>query len=152
MATTGFPTSFGEDACCRLYLTTFNGPVYRIQDGAPSTCVLTKDTRPPRIAAHVTGLRTALANRRVRVVLRPNEDCRVTIATRLRHVRRLVARHRTLPAHRRTAVDLALTAATIKRLRARLERHASVRVLVTVRATDGEGNTRTIRRGGRIRR
>jgi hypothetical protein len=152
MTSTGFPTSFGEDACGRLYLTTFNGPVYRIQDGAPSTCVLTKDTTPPRIKARVTGLGTALAKRRVRVVLRPNEDCRVTIATRLQQVRRLRARRRTLPAHRRTAIDLQLSAATIEWLRNRLDDRPSVRVLVTVRATDDQGNTRTLRRGGRIRR
>ena len=31
-------SSFGEDACGRLYAASVNGAVYRIQDGAPTPC------------------------------------------------------------------------------------------------------------------
>ena len=32
------PTSFGEDACGRVYVTTLGGPVYRLVEGAASDC------------------------------------------------------------------------------------------------------------------
>ena len=36
LAITGL-SSFGQDACGRIYAASLNGPVYRVQDGAPST-------------------------------------------------------------------------------------------------------------------
>src|SRR6185503_9139942 len=34
-------TSFGEDSCGHIYAASLDGPVYRLQDGAESTCAAT---------------------------------------------------------------------------------------------------------------
>ena len=41
-------TSFGEDACGRIYVASHGGPVYRIQDGAPTPCNVPAPRPPPR--------------------------------------------------------------------------------------------------------
>jgi glucose/arabinose dehydrogenase len=42
-------TSFGEDVCGRIYVASRNGPVHRIQDGAPTACAVDPPggTAPP---------------------------------------------------------------------------------------------------------
>jgi Glucose / Sorbosone dehydrogenase len=151
-------SSFGEDACGRIYAASLSGPVYRVQDGAPTPCNYPAPTAPvvaqgadttaPHLSVAIRGLR----HRRLRLALRCDEACRATIATRLRKVRRLKARHRTLAAGRRTVVRLTLGKKTLRRVRRRLHRVGYVRVRVSVRATDAAGNTRRVTRRGRIAR
>jgi glucose/arabinose dehydrogenase len=35
-----YPSSFGEDACGRVYVVSFIGPIYRLGDGSPVPCVV----------------------------------------------------------------------------------------------------------------
>jgi len=37
----GMVSSFGEDACGRVYVVSLSGPVYRLTDGSPAPCVVT---------------------------------------------------------------------------------------------------------------
>jgi hypothetical protein len=153
-------TSFGEDACGRIYAASLNGPVYRIQDGAATPCSFTGagggggggDTIAPAVKVSLAGVKTALKKRRLLVRVRCSEACRVAVGTRLMKVKRLSTRHRTLTAGHRKTVKLKLSKKVAKKLRKRVNRHRFVRIGVTVRATDLAGNTRTVHRHGRIKK
>jgi hypothetical protein len=148
-------TSFGEDACGRIYAASLTGPVYRIQDGAVSPCSFNggaADTTPPRLSVALSGVRKLPKTRRLRIAVRCSEACQVAVGTRLRKVQRLKTRHRTLAANQRKVVRLKLSKATAKRLRKRVRRRGFVRISVTVRATDEAGNVAKATRRGRVKR
>jgi hypothetical protein len=155
---TGLPismlTSFGEDACGRIYAASLDGPVYRVQDGAPTPCTFQApgtggiDTVAPSAKVWFAGMKTALRKRRLLVRMRANEACRAAIGTRLKKVRRLATRHRSLAAGQRKTIKLKLTRALVRKIK----RRRFVRIQVTVRATDAAGNTRTITKRTRLRR
>jgi Glucose / Sorbosone dehydrogenase len=148
-------SSFGEDSCGHVYAASLEGHVYRIQDGAVSPCTVNghpADTTPPKLSVALSGVKKALRKHELRVAMRCSEGCSVTVGTRLKNVRKLKARHRDLAANQRAVITLKLSKATLKKLRKRLEHQSSVRVSVAVRATDAAGNTKTVHRGGRIRR
>ena len=142
-------SSFGEDRCGRLYAASVLGPVYRIQEGAPTPCPVTApDTAAPNVRVRFRGVR----GRRLRVQLRCDEACRVTVDSRLRRVQRLRARHRSLAANRRANVHVQMSRKVARRMRRALNRRGHVRVVVRVRAVDAAGNARVVTRRGRIRR
>jgi hypothetical protein len=145
-------TSFGEDACGHIYAASLNGPVYRIQDGALSPCA--SGSGPAAADTTAPGLSVKLRARRhgLRIAVTCTEACGTTIRARLRHVKRLKPRHRSLLAGQRKVVAVKLSKATETRLRKRLRRRGFVRVAVAVRATDAAGNTRAVTRRGRITR
>jgi hypothetical protein len=150
-------SSFGEDACGHIYAASLgDDAVYRLQDGALSPCSLpgnpNADTTPPGVSVALQGLRKAVKKRRFQVALRCTEACRITLGTRLRNVRRLKARHRSLAANQRAVIRLKLSKATARKLRKRFAHHRFVRVSVTVRAIDAAGNVAVKRKGGRIKR
>jgi hypothetical protein len=146
-------SSFGEDSCGRLYAASRGaGAVYRIQDGAPSTCVAPApaDTAAPGLGVRI--LRPKLKRRQLRYAVTCDEACRVSVSTRLRRVQRFRPRERSLAANTRRVVQVKLNRRIARKLRRTLRRRGFVRVVVTVRATDAAGNQRTITRRGRIRR
>jgi hypothetical protein len=145
-------SSFGEDSCGHLYAASLNGPVYRIQDGAPSACATATDRTPPKLNVKLSGVRKALKRHRLRVAIRCDERCAVTIGSRFKKVQRLKARHRNLAAGQRSVVTIHLKKATVRKLRKRLRHHRFVRLAVAVRATDAAGNSGTVTRRGRIKR
>jgi glucose/arabinose dehydrogenase len=145
-------SSFGEDACGRIYAASLNGPVYRVQDGMPSTCSLTApgasaDRSAPGVKVWFAGMKRALKKRRLLVRVRATERCRIVLGTRLKGVRRLATRHRTLRADTRKTVKLKLS----KRLTRKLKRRKVVRIQVTARATDAAGNTRKVVKRARLK-
>src|SRR4051812_24320067 len=103
-------TSFGQDACGRIYAASLNGPVYRIQDGAATTCTFGApggggaDTTAPTVKVSLAGTKTALKKRRLLVRVRCSEACRIAVGTRLMKVKRLGTRHRSLTAGTRVTV------------------------------------------------
>ncbi|HEX5622638.1 MAG TPA: PQQ-dependent sugar dehydrogenase [Solirubrobacteraceae bacterium] len=153
LAITGL-TSFGEDTCGHVYAASYNGPVYRIQDGAVSPCASSSggDTSPPGLAVGLAGVRKLLKKRVLRIGVRCSEACSVAVGTRLRKVRRLATRHRTLAANQRKVVRLKLSKKLTRKLRTRVRRRGFVRIAVTVRATDGAGNVAAKTKRGRIKR
>ena len=127
----GSLSSFGEDRCGRLYAASLLGPVYRIQEGAPTPCPVTvPDTAAPNVRVRFRGLK----GRRLRVQLRCDEACRVTVNSRLRRVQRLKARHRSL------AAGLPRRAAT-SRSRARLSRRKRAPRPFALPKTSGAGQS-----------
>ena len=148
-------TSFGEDACGHIYAASLNGPVYRLQDGAVSSCSFNgtpADTTPPGVAVRLTGVRRLLKTRRLGVRVRCSEACQATIRPRLRHVKRLATRRRSLASNTTKTVLLKLSKATVKRLRARVRRRGFVRISVNVRAVDAAGNVTAVTKRGRVKR
>jgi glucose/arabinose dehydrogenase len=149
-------TSFGEDACGRIYAASHDGPVYRIQDGAPTPCTFPApvsplpDTAAPSLAVRI--LRPPVKRRRLRIALRCSEACRVRVNSRLRKVRRLKTRHRTLAADTRTVMRMKLRRKVARRMRRALARRGYVRVVIRVRAVDAAGNSRVVIKRGRAKR
>jgi glucose/arabinose dehydrogenase len=146
-------TSFGEDSCGRIYVASMGSDaVYRLQDGAPSTCAAAgpppADAAAPNVRVRVRGVK----KRRLRVALTCDEACRVTVNSRLRRVRKLKARHRDLAANRRAIVRVKLSRKVTRRMRRALASRGYVRVVVRVRAVDGAGNARVVTKRGRIKR
>jgi hypothetical protein len=145
-------SSFGEDSCGHIYVASRgSNAVYRLQDGAPSSCgapAAPDDVSAPNVLVRFRGVR----NRRLRVQLRCDEACRVAVNSRLRRVRRLKTRHRSLAANRRAIVRVKMTRKVARRMRRALHRRGYVRVVVRVRAVDGAGNARVVTKRGRIKR
>jgi hypothetical protein len=146
-------TSFGEDSCGHIYAASLDGPVYRLQDGAVSTCASSSaDRTPPGLAVGLAGVRKALKRRVLRIGVRCSEACQASVGTRLRKVRRLATRQRSLTANQRKVVRVKLSKALTRKLRKRVRRRGFVRIAVTVRATDAAGNVATATKRGRIKR
>jgi hypothetical protein len=143
-------SSFGQDGAGRIYAASLNGPVYRIEDdSAPAPPQ--GDTRAPALSVRI--LRPRLNRRRLRLAIRCDEACRVAISSRMRRVKRLSTRHRSLAANKRTIVALKFDRATRRRVRRALSRRGYVRLAFTVRATDAAGNrSAPVTRRGRITR
>lgn len=146
-------SSFGEDSSGRIYAASLNGPVYRIQDDASTPVpapVPSRDSRAPALRARI--LRPAVKNRRLRVAVRCDEPCRATIGARLRRVKRLAARRRSLAADERKVISLKMGRKTARKLRRTVRRRGFVRVVVRVSATDAAGNRSAVTRRVRIKR
>jgi hypothetical protein len=145
-------SSFGEDSCGHVYAASRGADaVYRIQDGAPSECTAEPvDTAAPALGVRI--LRPKLKRRQLRFAVTCDEACRISVTTRLRRVRNFRPRERSVAAGTRRVVRVTLNRRLARKLRRTLKRRGFVRVVVTVRATDGAGNQRTVTRRGRIRR
>ena len=87
-------TSFGEDACGRIHTASLDGTVSRLQDGAPSRAAsrprrarlpgapppgAAPDARAPLLRISYRGTQRL---RRLRLMLRADEDCTVTLRAR----------------------------------------------------------------------
>ena len=162
--------SFAEDACGHLYVVSLGGPVHRVVDGTPGACVLeppppplpprppaaparpaVPDRTSPRVSIRVA--RRGRVGRRAtpRILLRADENCRVTIRARLAGTS--LKRVRTpLRGGRRTVVRLRPRAKAIKRIRRALRRHRRVTMTVSVTAVDAAGNTGRVKKRLKVRR
>ena len=160
------PTSFGEDACGRVYVSMIPGyahapgSVYRIEDGAATPCAFasgpgpgggggpiqtTTDTRPPGLRARVSGRRSLATRRRLRVAVRTDEPAGVRIMGRLRGVARLRAARRQVAANRRTVLTVRISRPAARKLRRALRRKRAIAAL-TMLARDAAGNQRRVTR------
>jgi hypothetical protein len=147
-------SSFGQDACGRILVVSLAGTVDRLLDGAPSGCASSggaapppaADTRAARVAVNVTGLRSLRRRHYLRVTLRPDESCRVTLrAARFHSVTRSLA------ANQRARLKLRLTARGRRSVRRALRHHKHPRINLRLRTTDAAGNAGTYTRRLRVR-
>ncbi len=155
------PTSFGEDACGHPLVVSRAGGVYRIVDGSISPCDPTgglgpsrtapRDLRACSLAARVTGLRSVRRSHRLSVALRVDEACQATVSARVAGVTSFKAARAALTAGARTVVRVRLSAAGVRKVRAALRRHRSLRVTVSVQAVDAAGNIRAVRQTARVK-
>jgi hypothetical protein len=140
-------SSFGEDACGRIYAVSLNGAVSRLQEGEATPCpaatptptaeptptptplptapapVAARSARPCFVAVRVTGLRSVGRRHRLSVALRADEPCRATVSAPGFNVATA-----SLAANRRRVVNLR----TARLKRGRLE--------IRVQAVDADGN------------
>jgi hypothetical protein len=144
------PSSFGEDACGRVYAVSLLGAVSRIQDGAPSPCPppATLPSGGPPPVADTTGCAVQAVGRkraqrilrrgkRLRLALRANERCTVTLRAKRFRTKRV-----SLQPNVKRIVRLTPTKKGLRKLRrtlARSERHR-VRIMVRISARDDAGN------------
>jgi len=167
------PTSFGEDACGRLYVAMIPGyahapgSVYRIEDGAATPCTpasgtpgapggpggpgASADTTRPRLRVTVTGRRSLVRKRRLRVAVVTNELATVRAGGRLRGVARFRTARRQVAAGRRTVLTVRITRKTARKLRRTLRRKRVIAAL-TILARDAAGNQRRVERRVKIAR
>jgi hypothetical protein len=170
------PTSFGEDACGRLYVASRDGAVSRIVDGAATPCAPAApgggggggtggggagtpgapgggaaDTTKPRLRIRVTGVRTLAPRRRLRIAVTSNELATVRAGGRLRGIGRLRTARRQLQAGRRTVLTVKISRQTARRLRRTLHRKRAIAAL-TILARDAAGNQRRAERRVKVER
>jgi hypothetical protein len=147
-------SSFGEDACGRIFVVSLAGPVFRLVDGAPSPCAAAgppRDTRPCRITVRITGVNSIRKRHYLTVALRSDERCRATVTAKIKHVVQFKHVTKTLVAGRRTVLKLKLTKKGQTAYRRGLQRHKRLRVGVRMRATDGAGNVLSYAHSVRVR-
>jgi hypothetical protein len=146
----GALTSFGEDACGRIYTASLNGAVSRLQEGAPSSCsfapapgppgpgpsppVAAADARAPALAVAYRGTQRF---RRLRLGLRADEDCAATL-----RARRFKTRRVTLAPGVRRSVRMAPTRRGARRLRRALASGGRIELTVRIAARDAAGNVK----------
>ena len=161
-------SSFGEDACGRIYTASLTGAVSRLQENAPSPCAFPgtppggggggggggtggepatprADRRAPSLSVRYRGTQRL---RRLRFVLRADEDCAVTVRARRFRTRRV-----SLAAGARKVVRVKPTRRGLRRLRRATARHGRVKVTIRLAARDAAGNLELRRvRPGVVRR
>jgi hypothetical protein len=155
----GSPSSFGEDACGRVYAVSRSGVVNRLQEGAATPCSFPPpagsqgpvppggpgasgagaDTLGPRLEVRVTGRRSLAARRRLRVSIRSDEPAALRITGRLRGVARFRTARRELAAGRRVVLNVRITKRSARTLRRTLRRKRVIAALSIV-ARDAAGN------------
>ena len=159
--------SFGEDACGHLYVVSLNGTVERVQDGLLGACVLKRDppappappgpppppdTTAPRLDISAASRQRARGVVSIRVSVRCDEPCHVAANASLRGVTKLRQRTAQLRAGHRVVVRLRPTVSGTRKIKRSLKRRKSLRVVITVQATDASGNRARAERRVTLRR
>ena len=147
-------SSFGEDACGRVYVASLGGTVSRLSEG-PSTCAFAADgTQLPPAATAPTAARAlslrvriarrqhALRTRRVSLAVGCDARCTVTASGRS-GTRRLGGARVTAPARAYRRLRLRVGPKTARALRR--ARRPSVTLTLRARDTAGRTRTRTLR-------
>lgn len=141
-------TSFGEDACGRVYAVSGTGPVYRLTSGggecvlpgaeSPGAGAATADRTRPTV--RLSAPRRQRPGRTVRLTVACDEQCTISVTARAldRGVGSL--RPRMLAAGAPVPLRLTLTSAGRRALAGALRRHRSVVLALGVRAADAAGN------------
>jgi len=144
------PSSFGEDACGHVYVASLEGPVHQIREGAGGlqSCAASPgpgpvtppaaDTTPCVVTAARKGRQRILRRgKRLRLALRANERCTVTLRAKRFRTKRV-----TLQPNVKRIVRLKPTKKGLRRMRravARADRHR-IRITIRISARDATGN------------
>jgi hypothetical protein len=147
-------SSFGEDACGRIFVASLDGPVFRLVDGALSPCgpaAPPPDTRPCRITVRITGVNSIRKRHFLTVSLRSDERCRASVTAKIKHVVQFRRVIKTLVAGRRTVLKLKLSQKGRRAYSRGLRGHKRLRVGVRLRAVDDAGNAVSYARSIRVR-
>jgi hypothetical protein len=153
------PSSFGEDACGRIYVTSLANPgdVYRLEGALPSTCTTPAPPSPGgstgtsgraptlRVRAH-RPLR--VHGRTIELRARCDVGCELTATGTLRARRRRLVltnahAHVARPG-RLVRLRLRLPRASLVRARRAWRAHRRVELMATLSARSAQGNTSTV--------
>jgi hypothetical protein len=147
-------SSFGEDACGRIFVVSLDGPVFRLVDGAPSPCgpaAPPPDTKACRLTVRITGVNSIRKRHFLTVSLRSDERCKATVTAKIKHVVQFRRAVKTLVAGRRTVLKLKLSQKGRRAYSRGLRKHKRLRVGVRIRAVDAAGNPSSYARSIRVR-
>ena len=148
----GSLVSFGEDTAGCVYAISIEGPVYRLV--RRSTAVPCPDPAAPRLRVRVP--RRQSVRRAVVAYARCNEDCTISMGTRVRVGRRTFrvrAVRRRAWAGRRVRIRARLRGRARRSARRAVRRRRAVGIRVSLRARDAAGNRSSlVRRRLRLRR
>jgi hypothetical protein len=155
----GALSSFGEDACGRIYVMSLNGPVYRLgtsgcslpsppsggtlPGGPGTTGAGGADRRPPALRVSAARRQRVLRKGYVAARVRCDERCDARLSGVLRIGTRRVrlrAANGTLAANRVTAMRVKFTRAGRRSLRRAVRRRARIRFVLTAGAFDAARN------------
>jgi hypothetical protein len=154
-------SSFGEDACGRLYAASLGGPVYRLASSGACQAQAGggPDKTPPLVRLRVNHRQHSLRTKSVSLRVSCDEDCSVTMSgsvsvARPRHayaVPALKLGHvsRKLAAHARVRLKLTVGRRVRAAIRKALSRQGRARATLHVTARDAAGNR--VRREALIR-
>jgi glucose/arabinose dehydrogenase len=159
-------SSFGEDACGHIYMTSLGGSVFRLDgDSPPAPCTGSGgpggggsgDTTAPGVKASRRRAQRALRQKGFIVAVTCDENCGFTASGRLRISRSrkvyvLRPSSKLTTAGRRVRVRLAMSKKATRALRAGLARRRRSVVTVTIIARDGAGHATTRKLAIRARR
>jgi hypothetical protein len=148
-------SSFGEDSCGHVYVTSLSGPLYRLDgDAAPAPCPetagpgATADTTPPVLTLTRSRTQKAVRTRGFVVAVSCNEACGFTATGRLRisghhgaYVLGKVSKIEAAGKH--TRIRLRLSSRATRALRGALAHHKHAAATLTVVARDSAGNQST---------
>ena len=128
------PTSFGQDADCRIYVASFDGPVYRLTEssaGKTAGCSA-PGTPEPRdaLTLHLKAEKQGMS-KRLRFFATASADS--TLVARGKGIEETVEK---LAANQRTEVNAKLNRSTRRRLQKKLEKKGKAKVEVEVTAVD----------------
>ena len=151
-----------EDACGRVLVSSLEGGVFRLVEGAPSPCSLAVPAPGggPGPAPETCGLRARASSVTARTVRRRglpvrvevSGACRVSAIARLQGGGRLVARSRSLAAGARATLRLRASRRTRARMARTLRRRRSLAVIITLTPVTPGGRVEGAVRRARIRR
>ncbi|MEA2273202.1 MAG: hypothetical protein QOI98_1910 [Solirubrobacteraceae bacterium] len=145
-------SSFGEDACGRVYAASLNGPVYRLSSSGACQAqgASANDQIPPRVHLYVRHSQHPLSTKSVSLRVSCDEQCSVTMsgsvsvarpahayvvpALRLGHVSRQLA------AGARVRLKLPISRRVRAAIRKALRAHGRARATLRVTARDASGN------------
>lgn len=134
------PSSFGEDACGRIYVASLDGPVYRLVEGIPSDC------EDPLLFVYGKR-RQAIRHRRVWIGAYADEAATVIAAATLseKGTRRAAPgfkqRIRLIPARSSQEIGWKLGRGAVERYSRLLAQGRRVKLRFTVTAMDAAGNS-----------
>jgi hypothetical protein len=130
-------TSFGEDADCRIYVVSFDGPVYRLAEPAGGAIVgCPTSSSPPDTRPLTLDLGATKQALRKRLTFFATASADSTLVARGKAIRR---KAKELAANQKTKVKVKLTRAKRKQLQERLDKKGKATVKVIATATDQSG-------------
>jgi glucose/arabinose dehydrogenase len=149
------PTSFGEDADCRIYVTSFNGPIYRLTEqaggataGCPTSSSEPTPAQEPTTSEPTTPARRLLTleveakrqrlKKKLRVFARASADSTLLVTGKA-----IKETAKELAGNLKTKIEVKLKREKRQQLQKRLEKQGKARVKIIATATDQKGATAT---------
>ena len=165
-------SSFGEDACGRVLVTSLDGALYRVREAgaADPPCVPPPpgsgptppggpappagggdDRRPPLLSVALGSVRGLVATGRLRPRVGCDEPCVVRAGTSVADIRRRSSGRALAGPDKQRFMTVRLSTAQRRVLSRALRRRPSVTLKVTFTATDAGGNRSTVLKRARLR-
>jgi excisionase family DNA binding protein len=135
-----FVTSFGEDADCRIYVASWNGPVYRLMEPIGGAGGCPPSPSPPSAGALSLDLKAKKQPLRKKLKFFATATADSTLVARGKAIKETA---KELASNQKTKVKVKLNRAKRKQLQKRVDEKGNAKVTVKATATDQSGATAT---------